>query len=110
MVSEAVGAAKPDPGIFRAAAALVAASPYEPTWVVGDSPRADIAGAYAFGAPAVRISNCRVWTEASYRHAYTVPDVAAGIRHILRAEAQGREFPVAICPICRCTGGPVDRG
>lgn len=89
VVSEAVGAAKPDPEIFRAAAALVGASPRERTWVVGDSARADIAGAYAFGAPSVWIANGRAWEEPSYRPTHTAPDVAAAIRHILRAEAQG---------------------
>lgn len=89
VVSEAVGAAKPDPEIFRAAAALVGASPYEHTWVVGDSPQADIAGAYAFGALSVWIAHGRAWTEASYRPTHTAPDVAAAIRHVLRSGTQG---------------------
>lgn len=89
VVSEAVGVAKPDPGIFRAAAALVGAAPHDETWVVGDSPQADIAGAYAFGARNVWIANGRVWTEASYRPTHTAPDVAAAIHDVLGPGMQG---------------------
>jgi HAD superfamily hydrolase (TIGR01549 family) len=63
--SEAVGFAKPDPRIFRAAIAAAAATPtvrdLEARWMVGDHPEADIAGGRALGLRTAWIRRNRTW-------------------------------------------------
>ncbi|WP_448317273.1 HAD family hydrolase [Streptomyces sp. CO7] len=84
VVSEAVGCAKPDPAIFRAAAEAVGA-PLPGAWVIGDSARADIAGAAALGLSSVWVSNGRTWDGEFCRPAHVAPDVVAAISHVLGA-------------------------
>jgi putative hydrolase of the HAD superfamily len=84
VVSEAVGCAKPDPAIFRAAAEAVGA-PVAGAWVIGDSAHADIAGANGLGLRSVWVSNGRVWTEGSCRPAHVTVDVVAAIDRVLNA-------------------------
>ncbi|MHC5256580.1 HAD family hydrolase [Streptomyces sp. UC4497] len=83
-VSEAVGCKKPDPGIFRAAAAAVGV-PLEGAWVVGDSAHADIAGAHALGLRSVWVSGGRAWGAEGYRPTHVAVDVAAAIHHVMRS-------------------------
>ncbi|MER5478701.1 HAD family hydrolase [Streptomyces sp. NPDC002734] len=89
VVSEAVGCAKPDPAIFRAAAEAVGASVRSApgAWVIGDSAHADIAGAAALGLSSVWVSNGRTWAGDSCRPTHVAPDVVAAISHVL---ASGR--------------------
>ena len=63
VISEAVGVKKPDPRIFRAAVrqTLAASSPGG-TWMVGDHPIADIAGARNFGLQTGWVSHGCAWT------------------------------------------------
>ncbi|MEB8338445.1 HAD family hydrolase [Streptomyces endophyticus] len=82
-VSEGVGHKKPDPEIFRAAAAAVGV-PLEGAWVVGDSPHADVAGAHALGLRSVWVSDGRTWATAAYRPTHIAADVAAAIHHVIR--------------------------
>ncbi|MGN9761454.1 HAD family hydrolase [Streptomyces sp. SD31] len=82
VVSEAVGHKKPDPEIFRAAAAAVGAS-LSGAWVIGDSPHADIAGADALGLRSVWVTDGRPWTQDSYEPTHTAHDVASAIHHTL---------------------------
>ena len=84
VVSEAVGHKKPEPEIFRAAAAT-AGLPLPGAWVIGDSPHADIAGACAVGLRSIWVSGGRPWTYDSYRPTHTAHDVAAAINHALGA-------------------------
>lgn len=84
VVSEAVGRAKPDPAIFRAAAETVGAS-VPGAWVIGDSAHADIAGAAALGLSSVWVSNGRTWAGESCRPTHVAPDVVAAIGHVLGA-------------------------
>ncbi|WP_371581794.1 HAD family hydrolase [Streptomyces sp. NBC_01314] len=84
VVSEAVGSAKPEPGIFHAAAATVAL-PLPGAWVVGDSPPADIAGADALGLRSVWVANGRAWHEASYRPTHIAADITLAIDHVMSA-------------------------
>ncbi|WP_177000855.1 HAD family hydrolase [Streptomyces sp. cf386] len=77
-VSEAVGSKKPEPDIFRAAAARVGA-PLADAWIIGDSPQADIAGANALGLRSVWVADGRPWTQDSYRPTHTAHDVASAI-------------------------------
>lgn len=85
-VSESVGHKKPAPEIFRAAAALVAL-PLADAWIIGDSPRADIAGAVTPGLRSVWAANGRSWNQDACRHTYAAADVAAAIHHAIRADS-----------------------
>ena len=89
VISEAVGRKKPDPEIFRAAAAAVGA-PLTGAWVVGDSPHADIAGADALGLRSVWVANGRVWTDASCRPTHVARDVVSAIDHAITAAQDTR--------------------
>jgi inorganic pyrophosphatase len=70
VVSESVGARKPDPAIFHAAAAMIGVAPAR-ILVVGDHPEADIAGAARAGMQTAWLRRGREWPA----HVATVPDV-----------------------------------
>lgn len=61
-VSEAFGAKKPDPAIFRAAAAHLRTPP-ERILFVGDNPTADIQGAQAVGMAAAWLHRDQLWPD-----------------------------------------------
>ncbi|MET9967190.1 HAD family hydrolase [Streptomyces sp. NPDC006356] len=82
VVSEAVGCKKPEPEIFRAAAATVGV-PLTGAWVIGDSPHADIAGADALGLRSVWVANGRGWPQDSYRPTHVAHDVASAVGHAI---------------------------
>ncbi|MFD5130318.1 HAD family hydrolase [Streptomyces olindensis] len=83
VVSEAVGHKKPAPEIFRAAADAVGV-PLPGSWVIGDSPHADIAGAHALGLRSVWVTDGRAWTQDPYRPTHIAEDVASAINHAIR--------------------------
>jgi 2-haloacid dehalogenase len=56
VISEEVGAAKPDPAIFAAALHAMGSPPRAAVTMIGDSLSADIAGANAFGLTSIWIS------------------------------------------------------
>ncbi|WP_371525215.1 HAD family hydrolase [Streptomyces sp. NBC_01283] len=82
VISEGVGHKKPEPEIFRAAAAAVGGS-LSDAWVIGDSPRADIAGANALGLRSVWVSDGRPWTQESYEPTRIADDAASALRSLL---------------------------
>ena len=61
-VSETFGIKKPDPAIFRAAAACLGLPPAEILFV-GDNPTADILGAHAARMPAAWLHRDQVWPD-----------------------------------------------
>jgi putative hydrolase of the HAD superfamily len=81
-ISAEVGHSKPEPEIFRAAAAAAGAS-LDGAWVIGDSPQADIAGAHGLELRSVWVSGGRPWTETAYRPTHIAGDAAAAIRYVL---------------------------
>ncbi|MGW5678350.1 HAD family hydrolase [Streptomyces sp. NPDC003860] len=87
VVSEAVGHKKPEPEIFRAAAATVGL-PLDGAWVVGDSAHADIAGAHALGLGSVWVSNGRTWSEESFRPTHVTVGVDTAIDHVVGAPSR----------------------
>lgn len=87
VVSEGIGHKKPEPEIFRAAAATVGAA-LPGAWVVGDSPHADIAGADALGLRSVWVANGRAWAEDSYRPTHIAADVVAAIDRVITAPSR----------------------
>ncbi len=81
-VSEELGLAKPDLGIFteaiRAAGGLP--PPGEPAWMVGDAPGPDIGGGRAAGLQTAWIHRNRPWERTDYRPdaiVATVPEAVA---------------------------------
>jgi putative hydrolase of the HAD superfamily len=90
-VSAAVGVSKPDPMIFHAAAALCGysgdgAPPC--TWIIGDNPSADIAGAVACGFRCIWIDRGREWDERNYRPDLTANNIPEAVRQLMRAQPQ----------------------
>ena len=80
VISEAVDVRKPDPEIFRLAAAAVG-QPLAGAWMIGDSAEADIGGARNAGLPGVWLHRGRRWPLAGGRPEHTAssfPD-AVGI-------------------------------
>jgi putative hydrolase of the HAD superfamily len=65
VVSEEAGLRKPDPAIFRFAAAQ-AGQPLDGGWMIGDSAQADIEGARGVGLPGVWLHRGRRWPLAAF--------------------------------------------
>lgn len=83
-ISGAVGADKPDPAPFRAAAAAVDGS-LEDAWMIGDRDDADILGAHRLGVPSVWLHLGRDWTAADYRPTHTADSIVEAIDHAANA-------------------------
>lgn len=81
-VSSIVGARKPDPSIFRAAARACACS-LDGAVVVGDSPEADVAGAIACGLPSVWITRGRTWSEIAYAPTFVADSVVDAVSFLV---------------------------
>lgn len=85
-VSEAVGAKKPDPAIFHAAAASIG-EPLDGAWVIGDRDDADIAGAAALGLSSVWLHLGREWTLPGLTPTRTAATVAEAIGYAAKCRA-----------------------
>jgi len=83
-ISEVIGAAKPSPAIFQAAAAM-AKCPLE-GWMVGDSPEHDIAGGLKAGLGAIWISRGRRWEHPGFSPSHTCDSVIAAVEVMLAVE------------------------
>lgn len=86
VISEGAGLRKPDPEIFRLAAAR-AGQPLDGAWMIGDSAEADISGAREAGLPGVWLHRGRPWPltafqprheAGSFPHAVEIVLAAAG--------------------------------
>ena len=86
VISEAAGLRKPDPEIFRLAAAQAGQS-LTGAWMIGDSAEADIGGARAAGLPGVWLHRGRPWPLTGFR-----PDHVAG------------SFPLAVAIVLAAAG------
>jgi putative hydrolase of the HAD superfamily len=82
VISEAVGVRKPNPRIF-AIAAERARMRLAGSWVVGDSPEADIGGAAAVGLHSVWIHRGRVWYERRYAPTRTADGPIAALAAVM---------------------------
>ncbi len=95
VVSDEVGVAKPDPGIFATAAsscgeisALVpnpggGHAPAPSAWIIGDSAETDMAAARAMALPSIWLRRQRDWTETGWRPTVSVESVEAALDHVL---------------------------
>jgi putative hydrolase of the HAD superfamily len=82
VISEGVGLRKPDPGIFRLAAAQAGVA-LDGAWMIGDTAEADIEGAVNAGISSVWLRRGRDWEIAGYaptRIADTFPEAVDGLR------------------------------
>jgi putative hydrolase of the HAD superfamily len=84
VISEAVGAYKPDPRIFEAAAAA-GGGQLTGGWMIGDNPTADIVGASRLGLTTVWLSHGRSWPDPDCRPTHLVESCAEAIRLAVRA-------------------------
>jgi putative hydrolase of the HAD superfamily len=82
VTSGEIGLQKPDPRMFAAAAAHVDAE-LDGAWMIGDSPKHDIAGAGALGLGTVWIGTGEWPTDVDYRPTHTARDVASAIRYVV---------------------------
>ncbi|MFC1428585.1 HAD family hydrolase [Streptacidiphilus sp. N1-12] len=82
VISESVGIRKPDPAIFRAAAARCG-KPLAGGWMTGDNPDTDISGAHGVGLRAIWIAAGRTWTHDAPPAEHTADDALAAITHLL---------------------------
>ncbi|MFC8448460.1 HAD family hydrolase [Kitasatospora sp. NPDC057223] len=82
-ISEEAGARKPDPEIFRIAAARCGLPLTPDTWMVGNNPATDITGAAAAGIRSLWISAGRPWTAPHPAPDHRTDDVAAAAEHLL---------------------------
>ena len=83
-ISSLVGARKPEPAHFRAAAAACA-SALEGGWMVGDNPEADVGGALACGLRSAWIARGRDWQLDAFRPDAEVATVAEAVQLIVRS-------------------------
>ncbi|MFC8145415.1 HAD family hydrolase [Streptomyces paradoxus] len=82
VISEVVGQKKPAPGIFQAAARAVGL-PLRGSWVIGDSPHADIGGADALGLQSVWVSNRQTWAKDTYRPTHIAAHASSAINYVI---------------------------
>lgn len=88
VISEGAGMRKPDPGIFRFAAAR-AGQPLDGAWMIGDSAEADIAGARNAGLPSIWLHRGRPWPLAAFRPRHAVSSFAEAVDIVLAATIDG---------------------
>jgi putative hydrolase of the HAD superfamily len=84
VISEGAGIRKPDPEIFRLAAAQ-AGQPLDGGWMIGDSAEADIGGARLAGLTGVWLQRGRPWPLRAYRPGHTADSFPHAVDIVLAA-------------------------
>ena len=84
VISEGAGIRKPDPGIFRLAAARAGQS-LDGAWMIGDSAEADIGGARSAGLPGVWLHRGRPWPLAAFRPDHAADSFPSAVSIVLSA-------------------------
>jgi putative hydrolase of the HAD superfamily len=84
VISEGAGIRKPDPGIFRFAAAQAGQS-LSGAWMIGDSAEADIGGAREAGLPGVWLHRGRPWPLAGFQPDHTAGSFPQAVMIVLAA-------------------------
>jgi putative hydrolase of the HAD superfamily len=83
VVSEGAGLRKPDPAIFRFAAAQAGQS-LDGGWMIGDSAQADIEGARGVGLPGVWLHRGRPWPLTSFEPGHVADGFPDAVDIVLR--------------------------
>jgi putative hydrolase of the HAD superfamily len=86
VISEGAGLRKPDPEIFRLAAAR-AGQPLDGAWMIGDSAEADIGGARAAGLPGAWLHRGRPWPLTAFQPGATAGSFPDAVGIVLAAGA-----------------------
>ncbi len=84
VISEGAGIRKPDPGIFKLAAAQAGQS-LEGAWMIGDSAEADIGGARSAGLPGIWLHRGRPWPLAAFRPGHIAGSFPRAVSIVLAA-------------------------
>jgi putative hydrolase of the HAD superfamily len=84
VVSEGAGLRKPDPAIFRFAAAQAGRS-LDGAWMIGDSAAADIGGARSVGLPGVWLHRGRRWPITAFEPSYVADSFPHAVEIALTA-------------------------
>lgn len=84
VISEGADIRKPDPEIFRSAAARAGQSLHG-SWMIGDSAEADIGGARNAGLPGVWLHRGRPWPLTAFRPAHTADSFPHAVGIVLAA-------------------------
>lgn len=82
-VSESVGARKPAPAVFEAAAVACGSLLSQGGWMVGDNPETDIDGGRRAGLRTIWIHNGRAWPNRLAAPDHCVPDAETAIALLL---------------------------
>jgi putative hydrolase of the HAD superfamily len=82
VISEGAGIRKPDPAIFRFAAAQ-AGKTLDGAWMIGDSAEADITGARNAGLPGIWLHRGRPWPLAAFQPGHTADSFPHAVRIVL---------------------------
>jgi len=85
VISEGAGLRKPDPEIFRFAAAR-AGQPLDAAWMIGDSAEADISGARDAGLAGVWLHRGRPWPLTAFQPAHVAGSFPDAVRIVLAAD------------------------
>ena len=84
VISEGAGIRKPDPAIFRLAAAQAGQS-LNGSWMIGDSAEADIGGARNAGLPSVWLHRGRPWMLTEFQPDHSADSFPRAIQMVLAA-------------------------
>jgi putative hydrolase of the HAD superfamily len=84
IISEGAGLRKPDPEIFRLAAAR-SGQPLDGAWMIGDSAEADISGARDAGLPGVWLHRGRPWPLTAFPPGHTAVSFPHAVEIVLAA-------------------------
>jgi putative hydrolase of the HAD superfamily len=85
VISDGSGTRKPDPEIFRLAAAR-AGQPLAGAWMIGDSAEADIGGARNAGLPSVWLRRGRPWPLTAFQPDHTADSFPSAVEFVLAAQ------------------------
>ena len=92
VISERAGVSKPDPAIFRLAAAQ-AGHDLAGAWMIGDSALADIGGAHAVGIASIWLHRGRPWPRAAFAPTRIAATCAAAITAVLASAEHSSQCP-----------------
>jgi putative hydrolase of the HAD superfamily len=84
VISDEVGVRKPNPRIFAIAAERVGRR-IRGSWLIGDSPEVDIAGADALGIPSVWLQRGRRWPQRRYAPTRTCDGFIEAVAQVMAA-------------------------
>jgi len=82
VISEGAGVRKPDPEIFRLAAAR-ARLPLHGAWMIGDSAEADIGGARNAGLPGIWLHRDRTWPVTEFKPEHSASSFPEAVNLLL---------------------------